>query len=63
MKKSVGNYISKRNTDKFSEIDFHDFLDMVQSGLCDEEIANELGVHKGYVEKLKDEIKKDYDIR
>jgi hypothetical protein len=45
---------------KFKDIDFHDFIDMVDSGLQDEEIAKELGVQRNYIEKLKYEIKKDY---
>lgn len=63
MKRSVGNYINNRNMNKFSEMNFHDFVNMVGSGLSDEEIANELGINKRYIEKLKNEMKKDYDIR
>ncbi|QZY57046.1 hypothetical protein [Crassaminicella profunda] len=60
MKKRLGSYIAEKNKDKFSEIDFHDFMNMVQSGLNNQEIAKELGVHKSYIEKLKNEMKKDF---
>ncbi|QXM05941.1 helix-turn-helix domain-containing protein [Crassaminicella indica] len=60
MKKKLGNYIMEKNKDKFSEIDFHDFIDMVQSGLSTQEIAKELGVSRSYIERLKNEMKKDF---
>ena len=60
MNKRIGHYISGKNATRFTEIDFHDFIDMVQTGLSNEEIAVELGVNKQYIEKLKDELYKDY---
>lgn len=60
MKRKIGHYVKKMNQDRFLDVDFHDFVDMVQSGLLDEEIAKELGVNKSYIEKLKNEIKKDF---
>jgi len=60
MNKKIGNYISKRNAARFMEVDFHDFIDMVQTGLSDEEIAVELGVNREYIEKLKNELYRDY---
>ncbi|KXG76991.1 helix-turn-helix domain-containing protein [Thermotalea metallivorans] len=60
MAKRIGDYISNRNRERLKDIDFHDFMDMIDSGLNDEEIAKELGVHRQYVEKLKQEMKKDY---
>lgn len=60
MSKRIGDYISNRNRERLKDIDFHDFIDMIDSGLDDEEIAKELGVHRQYVEKLKQEMKKDY---
>ncbi|QEK12075.1 helix-turn-helix domain-containing protein [Crassaminicella thermophila] len=60
MKKKIGNYIMRKNIARLTEINFHDFVHMVQAGLCDEEIAEELGVHKSYIEKLKNEMQKDF---
>ncbi|MCT4621467.1 MAG: hypothetical protein N4A62_19025 [Marinisporobacter sp.] len=60
MKKKLGRYIAERNANKFSEMDFHDFMNMVESGLNSQEIAKELGVHKSYIEKLKNEMKRDF---
>ncbi|WP_053957022.1 hypothetical protein [Inediibacterium massiliense] len=60
MKKSIGKYIMKKNQELLREIDFHDFMNMVESNLCDEEMASELGVHKEYIKRLKNEIKKDF---
>lgn len=58
--KKIGNYIMEKNIDRLAELNFHDFVHMVQSGLCDEEIAKELGVHKSYIERLKNEMQKDF---
>ncbi len=60
MAKRIGEYISNKNLNRFEDIDFHDFVDMVDSGLQDEEIAKELGVQRNYIEKLKYEMKRDY---
>lgn len=60
MGRKIGSYINKKNTNSFAAVDFHDFIDMVQSGLADEEIAKELGINKYYIEKLKNEMKKDF---
>lgn len=60
MERKIGSYISKKNANSFAAVDFHDFIDMVQSGLADEEIAKELGINKYYIEKLKNEMKKDF---
>ncbi|SHI51770.1 hypothetical protein SAMN02745975_00044 [Geosporobacter subterraneus DSM 17957] len=56
MEKKIGYYLGRKNMSQFTDIDFHDFIDMVQSGLGDEEIAKELGISGNYVRKLKDEI-------
>ena len=60
MSKKICDYIGEKNTKSFSEIDFHDFIDMVDSGLSNEEIAVELGVNKLQIDKLKDELHRDY---
>lgn len=60
MDKKIGNYISNKNSIRFTEIDFHDFIDMVETGLSNEEIALELGVSRQYIDKLKNEFDKDY---
>ncbi|MTI55226.1 hypothetical protein [Geosporobacter ferrireducens] len=56
MDKKIGYYLGRKNMNQFADIDFHDFIDMVQSGLADEEIARELGISGNYVKKLKNEM-------
>ncbi|WP_176461568.1 hypothetical protein [Anaeromicrobium sediminis] len=56
--------MNKRKTSKYKsgnimDINFHDFMDMVDYGMNDEEIAHELGVTQGDVMKLKNEIHKE----
>ncbi len=60
MNKKIGNYIGEKNSKSLSAVDFHDFIDMVDSGLSDEEIAGELGVSKSSIDKLKYELQRDY---
>ena len=60
MKRKIGAYINKKNTNKFTEINFHDFIEMVQSGMNNEEVANELGVHKSHIEKIKNDMSREY---
>jgi len=60
MNKKICSYIGEKNTKGFSEIDFHDFIDMVDSGLSNEEIAVELGVNRLQVDKLKNQLHRDY---
>ncbi len=56
MEKKIGFYLGNKNMNQFTDIDFHDFTDMVQSGLADEEIAREIGISENYVRKLKNEM-------
>ena len=56
MEKKIGFYLGNKNMNQFTDIDFHDFIDMVQSGLADEEIAKEIGINENYVRKLKNEM-------
>lgn len=60
MDKRIGDYLNKKNSTRFTEIDFHDFIYMVETGLSNEEIALELGVSKKYIDNLKNEFDKDY---
>ncbi|MBS3994393.1 MAG: hypothetical protein KGZ33_01245 [Alkaliphilus sp.] len=60
MDKKIGDYLNKKNSARFTEIDFHDFIYMVETGLSNEEIALELGVSKKYIDNLKNEFDKDY---
>ncbi|MBF8982121.1 hypothetical protein IZY60_01075 [Lutibacter sp. B2] len=60
MKRKIGDYINKKNTNQFTEIDFHDFVEMIQAGMKDEEVANELGIHKSYIEKIKNDMSREY---
>lgn len=41
------------------DIDFHDFLEMIEEGMTQAEIAKELGVSKRVIEWLSEEIEKD----
>lgn len=59
MNKKIGTYIGEKNL-TLSKIDFHDFIDMVDSGLSNEEIALELGVNKNYIDRLKYELHRDF---
>ncbi|MEW9121282.1 MAG: hypothetical protein AB2421_01130 [Thermotaleaceae bacterium] len=56
MDKKIGHYLNQRHTNSYTDIDFHDFIDMIQSGLGDEEIAKELGINGSHVKKLRNEM-------
>ncbi|SHJ76919.1 hypothetical protein SAMN02745883_00421 [Caminicella sporogenes DSM 14501] len=58
MKKRIGSYLSSKNS--FLDIDFHDFIELVENGYDDLEIARELGVPKEQVVKLRNELNKNY---
>lgn len=55
MSKKVNSFI-KGNKDNLLDIDFHDFVEMIERGYKTEEIASELGVTREQVELLKREL-------
>ncbi|MCT4595023.1 MAG: hypothetical protein N4A57_12250 [Anaeromicrobium sp.] len=57
--KNKKNKSFRYRSEKIVDMNFHDFMDMVDYGMNDEEIAYELGVTKGEVMKLKSEIHKE----
>ncbi|WP_425446020.1 hypothetical protein [Dethiothermospora halolimnae] len=60
MKSTIFSFITNKNSHKFKDVDFHDFVKMNEMGLSTEEISNELGVPKSYVTKLSDDLRKNY---
>ncbi|MTI47780.1 hypothetical protein [Sporosalibacterium faouarense] len=60
MKKNIHDFIAGRRTSRFADVDFHDFIEMNEKGLSNEEISNELGIPKDYVNKLRNDLQKDY---
>ena len=57
--KGLDRYIKANAGRIFNDVDFHDFMNMLESGMPDTEIAKELGVSDKVVEWLKKEIEKD----
>lgn len=60
MNKRVSSYFNKKKIYSFLDIDFHDFMELVDQGYNNEEIAKELGVSKEQIKNIRDEINKDY---
>lgn len=58
MAKRVNSYFTGNKKKDLVDIDFHDFMEMVDRGYNNEEIASELGVSKEQVFKLKSELNK-----
>jgi len=56
----INNYFNNKKNGRFSDMDFHDFIEMTERGLSTDEISKEFGVPKTYVKKLSDELRKDY---
>lgn len=56
MAKRVSSFLNKNKKYNFVDVDFHDFVEMVDRGYNNNEIARELGVSKEQVEKLRREI-------
>jgi len=56
MTNRVNSYFSKKMGYNFTDIDFHDFMQMIERGYTDEEIATELGISKEQVLKLRREV-------
>lgn len=54
--KSIARKSAKQSGDK----DYYEFVDMLESGMSDSEIAEEMGVAEDYVSKLKRETYGDY---
>ncbi len=52
--------MGKHQTNNLFDIDFHDFMELVESGYSTNEIARELGVSKREVNILRNEINKEY---
>lgn len=57
---NIFDYMSNRKDKSFVDVDFHDFIEMNTKGLSDEEISQELGIPKSYVNKLQNDLRKDY---
>jgi|GEM_PF-1618105 len=51
---------SERNSKLNFDVDYHDFMDMMDNGLSDQEIAQELGVNAKLVKEQGIYIKRDY---
>ncbi|MFZ5966030.1 MAG: hypothetical protein ACOYVK_02475 [Bacillota bacterium] len=47
----------KRSSD---DIDYYDFMEMLENGLTDLEIADEFGVSQSHIKKMKNQLLKDY---
>ncbi|ABR48510.1 hypothetical protein Amet_2356 [Alkaliphilus metalliredigens QYMF] len=60
MKNKIGHLIQEKTVSSLVDLDFHNFIEMTEDGLSDEEMANELGVSRKYIKQLKDEIYRDY---
>ena len=52
--------IPNKTTKMYIDYDYHDFMEMRESGLSDTEIAHELGVNDIFMKELGLQIKKDY---
>lgn len=60
MKKYIHDFITEKKNRRFTDVDFHDFIEMNKRGLSSEEMSKELGISKSYVNKLRDDLQKDY---
>ncbi|MTI70964.1 MAG: hypothetical protein FH751_12005 [Firmicutes bacterium] len=59
MKKKLKD--SKYNKRKeYIEVDFHDLMELKEMGLKETEIAREMGIPTSYVNKLMEDMRKDY---
>lgn len=56
MSKRVNSYLKNKKKYNFIDVDFHDFMELVDEGYKNEEIAMELGVSKEQVERLRGEV-------
>ncbi len=60
MDNNIGKYIYNKNQNRAINVDFYEFIDMMESGLTDEEIAMAFQVNKRHIQQLKNEIQKDF---
>ncbi|SCZ07202.1 hypothetical protein [Alkaliphilus peptidifermentans] len=60
MRKKIGEFIQERNNIAFTDVSFHDLIEMKEAGLTDSEIATELGISKNAVRAISDEINEDF---
>jgi len=60
MNKRLSDKLKQKNTKAINDIDLHDFLELANRGLQDEEIAMELGINKKFISKLREDIQRDY---
>ncbi|RKD34645.1 hypothetical protein [Thermohalobacter berrensis] len=58
MRKSIYEYIYERNQNMLRDIDLHDFIELSNKGLSNDELARELGIPKTYINKVLDDIGK-----
>lgn len=56
MKPIKNKFMRKDN----NEIDLHDLSELIEMGLNEQEISNELGIPKSLVRSLKKDIDRDY---
>lgn len=57
--KGLDRYIKASASRMINDIDYHDFMSMLEMGMSEAEIASELGVSDRVVKWLKNEIEKD----
>ncbi len=54
------NTIPKDKSSLYADYDYHDFLELWEEGLSETEIAQQLGMSKGFVKEQEKVIKRDY---
>lgn len=60
MKKSRG-YIKSKSYDSLKDgIDYDAYYDLVENGLCDRDIANEMNISESFLKNIKKQVKDDY---
>ncbi|KAB3537281.1 hypothetical protein F8154_03020 [Alkaliphilus pronyensis] len=60
MRKKIGELIQEKRNQAFTDISFHDLIEMKEAGLTDTEIASDLGISKRTIIDISNEITRDY---
>ncbi len=60
MKKRKKIFSRETQTNNFLDVDFHEFMELVDHGYNTQEIASELGVSEKEVINLRNEINKEF---
>lgn len=51
--------ITKRLNRGYERSEYNELVDMIESGMADQEIASELGLNEGFISRVKREIYND----